>query len=502
MAATVCVAIVAIFFLKGNMMNDEGHGHITISVPQDWKVPLYPASQHLMIEDAILTNVFESLVQRGENGLILPLAAKSFKFSNDFTRIEFEIDTNKRFSDGTSLTSGDFKRSWEEGMKLQPNSANKNLNDIIAFIKGADDFSRTGSLSGVSAPNSETLVVEFSNPFRMALTHLTGARFAAFRATNGKFIGTGRYVFQELTDKQVVLVKNLFHGESTDFDEIRIVAPKDPLDSLSKGLIDVVAFNNKTSADIRNVDKTISVEDASLWFHLNGKPGRFFGDKKMRKAFQALVKQVIEKNKSVVDAIPRQFKVDFQAYLPLQAGRLPQSTVDSIISEGERYIPELIAISHNSPLKLAVSGSFVCVLPFLRDAGLVFENTEHTSGVSLLNELYNVHTFDVLAAGASVHTSDPDGIYHLLGSHGAITSPMIQRSHVADLLEQGRGLIYFDDIGTHYARVNEAILDEVPGVHIGFQSTNYLYRNDRIEVKQEYIERHFDFFWKIFQKNN
>jgi hypothetical protein len=242
----------------------------------------------------------------------------------------------------------------------------------------------------------------------------------------------------------------------------------------------------------------MSIEDVSLWLHVNGKNGRFFHDPNMRKAFQTLVKKMFKENADFINSLPRRFRLDFQTFLPLQAGRLPDSEVDRIIAEGEPFVNELIEKSKKVPIKAAISGSLSFVVPLLQKTGLVFENADIKSSLEVFDEMYKKNSFDILAMGASVHTSDPDGIYHLLGRHGAITSQMIQREKVAEQLEKGRLLTDLAEISAHYENVNRTIIEEVPGVHLGFSSSNYVFNPKKVRINQEYIERHFDLFWKVF----
>jgi ABC-type transport system substrate-binding protein len=147
---------------------------------------------------------------------------------------------------------------------------------------------------------------------------------------------------------------------------------------------------------------------------------------------------------------------------------------------------------------MSISETFSFLVEALRKEGLVFENKIYPTILEQLDEYYHKHENDVMFGGSSVHLSDPDGMYHVLGKHGAITSPMIQREKVTQLFESGRNLLDQSEIVQHYEQAAEAVLEEVPAVHLGFISHSYLYRSDRLEVDQKYLERHFDQFGKVF----
>ncbi len=471
---------------------------VRVAFGVQWKLPLYPASQHSMIEDAILANQFESLVTRGENGLILPQCAKSYRFNDDFTVFDFDIDTSRRFSDGSTLTASDFKRSWEEGLRLRKNSANRNLEDMVTLVVGFEDFDRTGSLRGVEVISSDHLRVTFKRPFRMALMHLTGSRFAAFQHSGEKFLGTGRFVISPVTDSILQLKRNLFHPTDGGLQSIEIVYLEDPEKAIALGDIDIVAMSATRVDETDELKVTVGVEDASLFFHLNGLKGRTFSESRLRLAFQALVHQILKENPDAIKNTRERFQVDEQTFLPLQAGRLPQNQAAALVAEGDQYIDMLIKASQVQPIKIAMGKTFSFLEVALQRKGLKIISRRYTSTEDYFNEFYYKHESDVALGTASVHLSDPDGMYHYLGKHGAITSPMIQRPLVAELFEVGRNITDQDQIVAHYQKAAEAILKEVPAVHLGFVSHSYIYRADRLQVDRHYLERHFDQFAKVF----
>ncbi|WP_159455111.1 ABC transporter substrate-binding protein [Pseudobacteriovorax antillogorgiicola] len=448
-----------------------------------------------------MLNVFESLVHRGGNGLVVPLAAKSYHFSNDFRTLEFVIDTDRKFSDASKLTSYDFKRSWQEAFLITPNSAVSSLADILSVIEGVDDFAKSKELSGVITPSPDKLIIKFKTPFRMALMHLTGARFSAFKKVDGEFIGTGRYMFESQESDHVKMVLNPFSTEETDFEVIEAIHDSSPMDKLISGEIDIIALNAKEAPEDRNIGQSYGEENVGAWLHLNGKPGRFFEDEKRRLAFQYLSWKVFTEHRERLEKTIGQFRVDFQPFLPFSPGRISNDETEEIISRGRRYVDSLIADSKSNPIKVCFAGSLKGVLfELLSQEGLSLVDLNiPISGV--MADLYKHNTADILVAVASVHLSDPDGIYHLLGKNGAITSPMIQREKVTSLLEIGRTLTDQSRVKNHYENVSRAILTEVPGVHIGFRYSNYLFRKDKLTITRAIVDRHFDTLWRLFSLN-
>ena len=141
---------------------------ITIGYPAFWG-PLVPAQQCTAYGDSVLSNQFEALVRIGQDHLIHPLAAKSWIISDDFKKITFKIDTSKKFSNGEALSAQHFKKSWEYGVQLETSSHNESTLEILSYIEGFDQFKDTGEISGIVTVDNETLVVNFTKSFRLAL---------------------------------------------------------------------------------------------------------------------------------------------------------------------------------------------------------------------------------------------------------------------------------------------------------------------------------------------
>jgi ABC-type transport system substrate-binding protein len=477
---------------------------LKVAMRMAWALPLHPATQHTLAEDAVIAYEFEPLLTRGNNGLIEGVAAKSFEFNKDFTVYTFVIDTTHRFSDGTRLTAQHFKDSWERGLLKDPNSSNPNQEDALSQVVGFDDFQKTKTLSGLKVIGDDTLEVHFKKPFRLALVYLSGGRFAAYIEKDGKPIGTNKYRLESATPTKLSFTRNPFyHNQKNGFDVVEISYYKEDdevLSALREGKVDVLAFNTRIIDPSNVVGSTTTHVSRSLRIDVNGINGRFFASKEMRQAFQALVWQILREKKDIEKATNRlNFELDPQPYAKLQAGRIEPPEAMEIVRRGEAHIPKLLEAAKTANLRFYFKSSFAFMADELKKKGLAFTAGEFSTPTEALEDYYKNFKSDATTSGASFYNSDPDGLYHVLGRHGAITSPVIQREPVAELMEQGRTIFGQDDIAKHYSRVTRTILEEVPYVHIGFGFDNHLYRSDRIAlVNSRYTELHSD-VWNIFE---
>ena len=483
---------------------------ITIGFPGAWG-SLEPPSQHTMLGDAILGNQFEPLVDMERGGMIVPFAARSWKVSHDYRKYTFKIDPSRKFSDGSRLTAMDFKRSWEEGFKIQSKLAMKSMMDVLYKIEGVDKFSERGEISGLQVIDDETFEVNFSTPFRIALDHLTGSRFAAFKIVNGKYIGTGPYVIEESNVDKVTLKKNPF-AKLPGMDTVFVVSkPAQQCESdIKNGLIDVYAFAGRLSysgpchnEEIGCIEGFEAAHNVAL---VNGLPGRIFEDPTLRLALQYILTQEnmgINPAGMFPDGILLNKEIDPQPFLNLQAGRLPNKEAFEIIAEGKNQIDKLVNASKKRPLVLVYGkGSIVAdvVMKILNGYGVKIGRQLETLSTGETQQIMNVKKeADIALIRSSVVDGDPDGIYHALGKNGAIASEMTLRPRVSQLLEEGREIQDITKLDEHYRKVSVAILSEVPWVHFGFLLEKTVYRADRLNVNFRHIKSRIREPFSIFE---
>ena len=473
---------------------------LRVGIPGEWKT-LIPALQHRVYSDAILANQFEPLVRVGKSGMILPLAAIEWNVSEQFKTFTFKIDTRRRFSDGQRLSAHDFKRSWEKALSLIPKSSNNNLLEILYRVEGYEDYEKTGKLSGLIAKGNDTFIVKLREPLRVALSHFSSNRSAAFRQVGNKYLGTGPYVIVKSSDKRVDLLKNKYSFIQVDFDKAiyYLIPPEKAEESLKSGKVDLFTFAGKAhfkACEKQNESDTegcfIGSESRHSTLIVNGMKGRFFENKNHRRALQALVFKHLPKEPLPLH-ISSNLNINFQVYLPFQKGWIPKAEAHKIILDGEKYIEDLIEATKKTPIRVNTAKSTAWAIGFLKRLGLHLSDDSGVlypqQGRSTTQEYYKTHRPDVMPVGLGSPSTDPDGIYHALGKNGFISSPMAFRKKVTDLLEIGRGILNTNEIREHYEEVTRAILEEVPFVHLGFRRTKIAYRKDRIKVKDEFKHR-------------
>jgi len=480
--------------LKGSKMET-----LKVGYPKSWG-SLIPTQQNTVYADSILSNVYEPLVDMKTSGSIAPLAAESWRINEDFTRFEFFIDKNRRFSDGTFLKPIHFKNTWEQALREKDiNSANNNLVDLLSRIKGYKSFSVNGGLNGVVATEI-SLTLHFSVPFRVALEHLTGARFAPYLAVEGKTIGTGAYTVVKNDGQEAVLEANPYSAKKTHFQNVIVSVVDNPEKAMAKDKIDVYAFYRKpvTECIQKYSDLNMSCYTGHEAYHsvvaINGVRDSIFVDPALRLAMQYLL-NVEYFNSDSYNKLNNEekyaIKIDSQSYLPMQQGRLEDSQSKKLVEEGFNYLKRLVDVSKSRPIRFYYNSDSALdksIHDFLVRYGLIFSQDSGPLGFKeRLSLLYKSYDLDMATIALSIFNSDPDGLYHSLGREGAILMPVQSRPYIQDLLEQGRNITDRNSIKNHYERVQEQLLKDVPYVHLGFIMKNTLYRIDKVEPDQEYM---------------
>ncbi len=484
----------AVIFAGVKYMNNNTH-HRTLRVAfgSPWK-NVHPGLQHTLIGDLTLSNQFEALVGFNDNGAYIPLAAKEWIVSPDYKTLTFKIDRSKVFSDGIHLTAQHFKDSWESALKLDPKSSNSSAIDVLYKVEGFSDFAKSGKLTGIRVINDETLEIKFETPFRMALEHLSGNRFSAFREVEGKFIGTGAYLIQEQGEDRLRLTPSAKYKDAAKDDiDLSVVTSKESVQALLDGKIDVMAYamGGTVSLDLnkhKNLSWLVGQDALHRAIYPNAQKGRLFEKKEFRQALQFLAVKFYGENPSALGN-PNFTSVDPQPYLPMQAGRLEETQVKQALAKGEQLVATLLEASKKTPVIVIETEEF-SLRPMLEASGIAISpKSRVVSKSELISIIYSGQEADLIPGSFGVASGDPDGLYHLLGRNGAITSPMLKNEAVANLLEEGRKIVDQEKIAPFYQKVSLAILDEAPMIHMGFNKAVAIYRNDLVKVSGRILRR-------------
>jgi ABC-type transport system substrate-binding protein len=454
---------------------------------------LHPGTQNTLIGGVFISQQFESLVKIDSNGNIAPLIAKTWKISDDFKKITFNLDENKKFNNGKNITTDDVFKSWVKSFNMSKEGPNNSLKDVLYNIVGFDKGKKFDQILGLKKINELSFEINFKDPFRLAIYHLRGARFSIYTEEENQIIGSGPFSFNIDNSNNSIIVKNkntnkiinVIHDESVDKPKL-----------LKEGACDLVYVSAGSAVKLEsneNIIEHIESEDAvHLILNLNSKNG-IFSDIKMRKAFLYLIHSNKENSNLFIEN-PLFGNVDAQIYNKFSQGRLEDSESQNIINEGEKWLPLFLQKISSEKLSFLSTRDDQFENAFEKIKISKFLNRSKCDLSCLIGAIYKGNlSEDFTTTSLSVISFDPDGIYHALGRHGAILNPYASSETLFNLLEEGRKITDLSKIDEHYRQVSRAFLEEVPFIHLGFSKSVLLYNKNRVSISKDNFRNTLDF---------
>lgn len=180
-----------------------------------YEMELNPYKSIYAHEMQIFTGIYEGLFAYDALSLDPVRAqAESFEKSKDGKTWTFRIRQDARWSDGTSVTAGDYVQSW---LYLLSPATKAEYAVFFDIIRGAKAF-RTGKNRkpdsvGISAPDDRTLVVELDTPAAYFTRLLCHSSFVPVHASlrgvrtwkPEAIVGNGAYTIESMDKESLVL---------------------------------------------------------------------------------------------------------------------------------------------------------------------------------------------------------------------------------------------------------------------------------------------------------
>lgn len=109
-------------------------------------------------------NIYESFYRLGKQGKLTPGLAKSVQVSSDGKMYTFHLRPGLKWSNGDALTAKDFVYSWRRTLTPATKSQYAYLFDGIKNATAVNQGRISPKKLGISAPNSQTVVVQLDRP--------------------------------------------------------------------------------------------------------------------------------------------------------------------------------------------------------------------------------------------------------------------------------------------------------------------------------------------------
>ena len=241
----------------------------------------FTSTSGIAIPEALMENVYESLVRVDGEGEIQPGLAEDWDVSDDRKTYTFHLQKGVKFSNGADLTSEDVKFSYERVQNDWKNALKSKM-DIVDSIKTPDDLT------------VEIALKKPSNTWLFNLTSLVGAVFDTEGTDDlaNEAIGTGPFAIEKFTRGQSIdfTARDDYWGETPGVKNVQFKYFQDAVsasNALKSGEIDVVSnlqapelAGEFQSSDYQIISGTTNGE---VVLSMNNAKG-IFKDKKAREA--------------------------------------------------------------------------------------------------------------------------------------------------------------------------------------------------------------------------
>ena len=162
----------------------------------------------LHINAALVTGqLYDTLYEYDENNLLRPNLVKSHTINPTSTIFRLRLRGDVKFSDSSTLTASDVVSSLKRAIGELGLSARWALGDLVGF----EEITKNGAsiqVSGLQVNKDGEVVISLLRPFPQLLQVLAAPYFAIVKEQNGKLLGTGDYIPEELNEKRIVLVRH------------------------------------------------------------------------------------------------------------------------------------------------------------------------------------------------------------------------------------------------------------------------------------------------------
>ena len=283
LAAALAVLIIAFSFSACEESYKEAYIYIEFNKTAQILDPQLASNTE---ELTVVRSIYDTLLRYNEKGEILPSAAQSY--SKDGLTYTFKLKKDRKWTDGTPLTSDDFLFAFQRA--VDPETSAPYVNSLFS-IKGAKDInagkSELSSL-GVTAPDKYTLKIqlieedtEFEKILTSAITMPCNRDY--FESTMGKYGLTldttpscGSYYVKKWTSKEKFLIrlaKNLDYTGDFEANSMRVYftcGEKDALSMLDNENTDLLYLQTADYDRVSSADfKAVSTADTCYALFIN-----------------------------------------------------------------------------------------------------------------------------------------------------------------------------------------------------------------------------------------
>ncbi len=196
--------------------------------------------------------IFETLYRFTSTNDLEPVLVKSHILSSDGKSITIILKENHTFSDGTPLKAKHVFNMFHRVVNILKEKIEWALGDIQGF-KAVVSGDKT-VLDGILVEEDYKIKISFTRSFPHFLKILSASWFGVGLKKNGRWIGTGNYVYDSQDENSLVLkARQTISPQSPQILKfVRSDSPEEDFKLMRSGKVDVVVFDRITNTSINN----------------------------------------------------------------------------------------------------------------------------------------------------------------------------------------------------------------------------------------------------------
>jgi peptide/nickel transport system substrate-binding protein len=460
--------------------------------------PLNPLAATFQSDFAVLSMVYDSLVQYDKDLNLIAGLAYQWYVSSDGLNYTFKLFDNVSWSDGVAFTSNDvkftFKVMIEQSVFWAWNFA------PIAVYNESSPTGLSFDPSAIVLPDNYTVTFLLSYPYAPFMSYLASQAIIPQHVYDGyddlytndaifneNHVGTGPFIYSENVrgDHITLTANDRYHLGRPHVDKIVIKAFSNMITeeiALRKGEINVI--EGIPPWDVPSLSSAVPIKVAtSPWckydyigLNLNE---AHLSNKLVRQAIATAID--LEEISKVVyygyattanQPIPPAMVIDNVDYynhsIPNPAFPYNQSYAKQLLTlagyEGSpRFEVRLYTVSGNEIWSRIAQ----IVKQRLSDIGINVEITSYESA-TYNDKIFNKKDFDMYIGGWGFIPPDPDNIYYLFHSQGFYNNVGYNNSQVDDLLTTGQSEVDPTTRAQIYKNASSIIAEDLPYIFIAY----------------------------------
>lgn len=490
---TVCLLLAVILTFSG-CKKDKSLGFDILSGVDTFDPQLASGDSELII----VKNCFRGLLDRDENGAIVPGAAESYKVSDDGLVYTFYLRRGMLWSDGkTPVTADDFVFAFQR--IFTPETSAPSRGDFFNILNGEKILSGKKPLAtlGVRAPDDYTVefTLESADPLFPELLVTAAAmpcNRAFFEGTIGRYglgkeyiMFNGAYYLRRINNSSYVISPNPYSEIANPaYKNVYLFVKDDPRSGavarLNEKTVDAAVINRSDRDSLSSKDFVIKESENTLWALAFNTNNECLNNVNIRRAIAYSVDKSM-----LMDSVDKSLR-RAEAFVPGSVtlnGKSYRKTAGESFS-GFDFDPEMAASLFKTGLReLDISRlptlTVICTQEFIPAMGYLQKSVQDNLAVFInlipvtaeeLSEKIAAGDYDMAVVSFTPQYDSPNAIFSVFTDQNNITG--FYDTAINAAVSEASHMQSYDDMAEGYAIAEQMLLQAMPALPL-FYETSY-----------------------------